>query len=288
MHTKLAMPSHRDMLTIKCLCRLLEPFTVVSKQMSGQLYSTLPLVLPALCGLQKTLKNREIFDKVINPVNSESYASDARVEMEACRKNLLSLFNKRFKDRMKSEPKWAAFLDPRIAGHMPHLKENERQEAMDGLVAAAAALAGAHSTIYSDETLATADDEDEFVRKWFCGRRRRNSNCNTTTIVSKCRRELKRYLAEVGIEDSDESGGAEPIKNPFDWWRGNQHKYRNLSRVARKWLGTVATSVASERAFSTSGNVVTVKRCSLAPNLVRDLVFIAENARRAKQVSEAV
>eukprot|EP00644_Phytophthora_capsici_P014407 jgi/Phyca11/98522/e_gw1.3.1057.1 len=43
---------------------------------------------------------------------------------------------------------------------------------------------------------------------------------------------------------------------------------------------TLADQIPSERAFSTSGNIVTVKRASLAPELARDLVFITENMRR--------
>ncbi|OWY97475.1 hypothetical protein PHMEG_00031980 [Phytophthora megakarya] len=201
MHSKLTVPSHKDILTIKCLCTLLRPFTKVSKQLSGQIYPTLPLVLPSLCGLEKTLRNRWIFDKVIHPFRKESYANETRVEMQRCRETLISLFTN-------------------------HL-----------------------------------------------------SVLTTTLHRARCRRGLKRYLAEVAI-DSDESDKSEPIKNPFDWWKRNQHKYRNLSRV-----GTVATSVASERAFSTGENIVTATRCSLAPDLVIDLVFIAENTRRAEHSS---
>ncbi|OWZ07605.1 Zinc finger BED domain-containing hypothetical protein [Phytophthora megakarya] len=41
-------------------------------------------------------------------------------------------------------------------------------------------------------------------------------------------------------------------KGPLVWWHVNGSKYPNLSLFARKWLGAVATSVSSERAFSTS------------------------------------
>ncbi|OWY91696.1 hypothetical protein PHMEG_00039622, partial [Phytophthora megakarya] len=67
---------------------------------------------------------------------------------------------------------------------------------------------------------------------------------------------------------------------PCEWWRFNRNKFPSLSKLARKWLGVVASSVPSERAFSTAGCVVTVKRGSLAPAFVRDLVFIAENTSK--------
>ncbi|KAK1947185.1 hypothetical protein P3T76_001195 [Phytophthora citrophthora] len=204
-HSKLTMPSQKDILTVKCLCTLLWPFTEVSKQLSGQMYPTLPLVLPSLCGLEKTLRNRWNFDKVIHPFRKESYANETRVEMQRCRETLLSLFTNRFDDRMISEPKWVAFLDPRIAGQTPHLRDDERQEAMDDLVAATAELAGDHLPVFPGETQTSDDDDDDFINQLLYGRKRRvRSNHNTTPIVAKCRRELKRYLAEVAI-DSDES-----------------------------------------------------------------------------------
>ncbi|OWY93488.1 hypothetical protein PHMEG_00037107 [Phytophthora megakarya] len=48
----------------------------------------------------------------------------------------------------------------------------------------------------------------------------------------------------------------------------------------------LATSVPSERAFSTSGNIITAKRCLLAPELFHNLAFIAENARNMKNLRQ--
>ncbi|GMF48232.1 unnamed protein product [Phytophthora fragariaefolia] len=66
--------------------------------------------------------------------------------------------------------------------------------------------------------------------------------------------------------------------DPPVWWSVDGHNYQSLALLARKWLGCVATSVLSERAFSTAGNTVTAKRCQMDVKLVRDLVFTAENA----------
>ncbi|KAG3004466.1 hypothetical protein PC128_g8257 [Phytophthora cactorum] len=88
-----------------------------------------------------------------------------------------------------------------------------------------------------------------------------------------CTKELELYLADVKKSVVSKT-------DPFEWWRAHKSVYPNLSKLARKWLGAVATSVPSERAFATSGNVVTVKRSSLTPAMVRDLVFVGENWRR--------
>ncbi|EGZ09375.1 hypothetical protein PHYSODRAFT_564085 [Phytophthora sojae] len=84
-----------------------------------------------------------------------------------------------------------------------------------------------------------------------------------------CASEFVAYLEEAKTVPRDQ--------NPLTWWSVNGHKYPSLKLLARKWLGCVATSVPSERAFSTAGNVVTAKRCQMDPDLVRDIVFISEN-----------
>eukprot|EP00644_Phytophthora_capsici_P018047 jgi/Phyca11/547549/estExt2_Genewise1Plus.C_PHYCAscaffold_250206 len=86
-----------------------------------------------------------------------------------------------------------------------------------------------------------------------------------------CNEEIRRYLANV----KNSVGGQ---TDPFEWWRIHNRTYPNLSRLARKWMGVVATTVPSELAFSTSGTVATVKRSSLASSKVRDLVFVSENS----------
>ena len=53
--------------------------------------------------------------------------------------------------------------------------------------------------------------------------------------------------------------------------------YPILSHLARKYLAISATSVPSERAFSSAGNIVSVKRSCLQPESVNMLVFLAEN-----------
>ena len=66
-------------------------------------------------------------------------------------------------------------------------------------------------------------------------------------------------------------------KDPTLWWRKNYVYYPNLAKQAREILGIPATSVPSERAFSTAGNIVNHKRSRLTTEHVNMLVFLSKN-----------
>ena len=80
--------------------------------------------------------------------------------------------------------------------------------------------------------------------------------------------QLQGYLAEPQLRfDLD----------PFEWWNTRTIKYPIISECAKKYLTIPATSVNSERCFSTAGNIVTPKRSCLLPENVNTLVFLYQN-----------
>ncbi|XP_044130797.1 E3 SUMO-protein ligase ZBED1-like [Bufo gargarizans] len=80
--------------------------------------------------------------------------------------------------------------------------------------------------------------------------------------------ELKSYLQALDVE-----GEADPL----EWWRLHQANFPRMASLAKKYLCIPATSAPSERAFSTSGNIVTRHRSALKPETVDKLVFLAKN-----------
>lgn len=67
--------------------------------------------------------------------------------------------------------------------------------------------------------------------------------------------------------------------DPLTWWKIHKVNFLNISRLARKYLCIPATSVPSERVFSTGGNVVTCQRSALKPATVNMLVFLTKNLK---------
>ena len=80
--------------------------------------------------------------------------------------------------------------------------------------------------------------------------------------------ELDNYLSLPKLDAEEEI---------LPWWKLYNSKYPFVSQLAQKYLSICATSSASERLFSTSGNVVTPSRSSLKPDKVNMLTFLAKN-----------
>lgn len=79
--------------------------------------------------------------------------------------------------------------------------------------------------------------------------------------------ELRRYLVESVDEET----------NPLDWWKQNEVRFPRVAQVARSVLAIPATSVPSERIFSSAGLLVTKLRNRLSPDLVDKIVFLRKN-----------
>ena len=82
-----------------------------------------------------------------------------------------------------------------------------------------------------------------------------------------------------GDTDGGDKDGNNDKSDPLAWWKNNAVRFPLLSVLAKKYLCVCATSTASERVFSTAGNVVTSTRNLLKPEKVDMLVFLAKNLK---------
>ena len=63
-------------------------------------------------------------------------------------------------------------------------------------------------------------------------------------------------------------------KNPLKWWKDNSIYFPLLSNLVKSRLCIPATSVPSERIFSTAGDIVTAQRATLSSDMVDKLIFL--------------
>lgn len=63
------------------------------------------------------------------------------------------------------------------------------------------------------------------------------------------------------------------------FWAQNEKQYPRLAKLAKKFLSAPATSVSSERMFSTSGAICSDKRSRLLPDNLEKLVYLCKNLK---------
>ena len=81
-------------------------------------------------------------------------------------------------------------------------------------------------------------------------------------------KEIEHYRRETSL----------PLSScPLNWWRENCSIYPLLSPLARAYLSIPATSIPSERVFSTAGDIVSAQRSQLLPENVDMLIFLKKN-----------
>ena len=86
--------------------------------------------------------------------------------------------------------------------------------------------------------------------------------------------ELDEELASYFAEDDTDL-----FSNPLLWWRINETRFPRIAKIARRYLTIPASSIPSERVFSTAGNIVSAKRNRLSSSNVDKLIFLAQNWR---------
>jgi hypothetical protein len=108
-------------------------------------------------------------------------------------------------------------------------------------------------------------------------------------IRSSLSTELARYLDEplqplvATPQPAASAKTVSKIKFPTDpvvWWGSNAARFPLLSRVARKYFSAPASSVCSERLFSTAGHIITDERSRLDPDRAEMLLFLNRNLSR--------
>lgn len=170
-------------------------------------------------------------------------------------------------DTAKSLPVLCSAVDPRYA-HLQFLSTEQREIAREELIGRMESL-----EIERDKDGADCDEpppkrskssKKDSAMHFLLGTLSEKESMNT------CGDEVNHFLKMPTLD---------PDSNALEWWKTNADSLPTLSRVARQLLCIPATSVPSERIFSTSGNIVTKKRASLKPDTcnVDMLVFLNKN-----------
>lgn len=95
--------------------------------------------------------------------------------------------------------------------------------------------------------------------------------CTPRAQMKTTRERAKDEILKYRERDSLCLGG-----DVLQWWK-KQVDLPLLSALAKTYLSIPATSVPSERVFSTTGDIVTAQRSLLHPDHVDQLIFLKKN-----------
>ncbi|XP_060558884.1 E3 SUMO-protein ligase ZBED1-like [Ruditapes philippinarum] len=88
------------------------------------------------------------------------------------------------------------------------------------------------------------------------------------SLVDQVKEEIDKYM---GIDLLDLNS------DPLSWWKNNKWFFPHLAALAQKRLCVPATSVPSERVFSTAGDILSAQRAALSAENVDMLIFLKKN-----------
>ena len=87
--------------------------------------------------------------------------------------------------------------------------------------------------------------------------------------LTRAELELQHYLSDTRSRE-----------DPLQWWKKMQSLCPTLAQLARKYLCVPASSVPSERVFSSAGYLINKRRACLSAENVNMLLFLNKNLHK--------
>lgn len=247
------------------LTEILFHFADATDYLGGSKYCTYSSMNPTIIEIMKWVRpssrnNNNLtdlnLDRAIDTFGEVSELEEINTPVNTC--NLLNQIKKNLYDAMihyfnptSSEALLAALLDPRFK-KLRLFTQNQKQNAEDEL-----------QNKYNEMKLNQPSTTTPAASQ-----RKKRSLFDAFTKPSTAENEVGEYLTleEIPFE-----------KNPYAWWNERKEKFPVLSQLSRKILGIRAASTPSERLFSDAGNLLTVKRTRINPDLFSRVMFLKRN-----------
>ncbi|CAL9708203.1 unnamed protein product [Knipowitschia caucasica] len=264
------MPKDTDITVMEEAHQFLKPLNILTDVMASEKQVTLSSLKPVLV---------HINGHILSPKEEDSALTEA---MKSAVRNDL-LLQMRYTEEMKMVLDIACFLDPRFKGNFSEKLEDTKKACAEEAVAIIPNTGPGTSQALPHAETISEDDDDSAQEGTSSGSSKRKGTtlsgllqhitkaCTPASAPlasqEKVEAELKLYLSLPII-----SAEADPLS----WWKTHMDEMPLLSKVA-KYMCIPATSVPSERVFSTSGHIVCPQRSRLSTENVNILTFLHQN-----------
>lgn len=259
--TRHLAPSWQDIEVLESIHKALNPLVEFTDALSGEAHVSVSCVKPVLQlfntevmkpGEDDTELTKAIKTTITTYLN-EKYDDAATDDLL----NMASLVDPRFKTRYIQDDKVEAVKSRAVAQILGDCQSTPQSTLTPRLGGGEAdATASAPPAKMQRKTLGS------FFKKSY------SVSTSSLTDEQDVEAELNSYL--LAPEADSET-------NTLAWWKTHFTSYPRVNFLAKRYLCIPATSSPSERAFSTSGNIVSCHRAALKPDVVDRLVFLAKN-----------
>ena len=266
------LPKDNELQLMKNLVALLEPFETATIMISSEKKPTASLILPIINIIDNNLNENANDSTLIKKAKKAIKCNlDTRYQENEKQKllKICTILDPRFKDLS-----WLSYLEREeihilVKNETINLVEIKGKENCDQKD-----LEDKNPDI-STENIEKITEQDEKKKKFkaffqpILKKKTGSIGSKIDIIVT----EFENYLKEPEI-DAD--------FDPLKWWKSREMHYPNLSITVKNYMCIPATSVSSERVFSTAGNLINSKRQRLTPDNVDMLMFLNKNYEIAK------
>ncbi|XP_050537632.1 E3 SUMO-protein ligase ZBED1-like [Daktulosphaira vitifoliae] len=238
--------SEHQWTNVETLIKLLKPLQIMTTVFCGDKYCSSSMVRPLLNAVIKKHLKHNISDDEI----AENFKTNVIRELSDHFKLLWT------PSSVVSARQIASFLDPRFKD-LKHETVDAREEIRTQVKNLIKEMAEFNRDVQIEIPVTKHHGALEYLFS-------DEVNCN----IADSDIQYQNYLAEPQLKFDFDA---------LEWWKTRTSKYPLIVALAMKYLGIPATSVSSERCFSTAGNIVTAKKSFLAPETVNMLIFLYQN-----------
>ena len=260
------MLSEQDIIDIKGIIALLQPFKLISETLEGEKYVTVSMIQSFIDKIQKHLQPMTCDTSLIKNM----------------KKSMLEKLLTRHSDEAINIIRFSSKIDPRFK----RKEFNSTQEMENDLMALTIQLNQGDqdsqsqigptqgqaivnlSTIINMPSTSTSTVVKDLLNI-FDSQDDVDMGESELSLEQKISNEISQYNA-MKIEHADKL-------NVLDWWKAQHVNFPHLFKVFQKYLHVPSTSVPSERMFSLAGNILTERRACLSPRNVNMLTFLNHN-----------
>ncbi|XP_058617360.1 E3 SUMO-protein ligase ZBED1-like [Onychostoma macrolepis] len=248
--------------TLEDKCKVLKPLRTFTDSLAAETCITISSLRPVLQHLTESILAEKDDDSSL--VRSMNHAICKNLQERYEDSNMANVMN------------MACVLDPRFKLNFMEEADSNKRQLEQHLTQESSDNVGNTSTL-SQESSARGECEDEGtsisipeapkglagILKMITMKKHENRQSADMVKSTPAFQEVSAYTALPTISVD---------KDPLQWWKDNEEEFPRLAKLV-----VPTTSVASERLFSSSGNIQTVFRSSLKPEKLNMLVFLHKN-----------